>query len=59
MLQEADEFDLMICFTKPDVELDPQFLIQDFEMQVKFADLLFTTNNEEGMTTHLTWPWTK
>ena len=53
MLQEADEFDLMTCFTKPDVELDPQFLIQDFEIQGKFADLILTTNNEEGRTTHM------
>ena len=53
MLQEADEISLMTCFTKPDVELDPQFLNQDFDIQGKFADLVLTTNNEEGRTSHM------
>ena len=53
MLQEADEFDLMTCFTKPDVELNPHFLNQDFDLKGKFADLVLTTNNEEGRTSHM------
>ena len=53
MLQEADEFGLMTCFTKPDVELDPHFLKQDFDLKGKFADLVLTSNNEEGRTSHM------
>ena len=46
MLQEADEFDLMTCFTKPDVDLDPHFINQDFDLQGKFADLVLKPNDE-------------
>ena len=49
MIQEADEFDLMTCFTKPDTDLLPASLDQDFDVQGKFADLvLFPNMKREG-----------
>ena len=53
MIQEADEFDLMTCFTKPDTDLLPASLDQDFDVQGKFADLVLFPNNAEGKTSHM------
>ena len=53
MIQEADEFDLMTCFTKPDTDLNSELLYQDFDMKGKLADLLLTAHNEEGRTSHM------
>ena len=53
MIQEADEFDLMTCFTKPDTDLLPASLDQDFDVQGKFADLVLFPNDAEGRTSHM------